>query len=109
MATKSAAGFLFDMDGTVVDSSRAVVRIWGRFAERHKIDVAALLPIVHGVRAIDTLRRLSLPGVDPVREAAILEQEEIDDVTDVTPIAGAAAFLAALPAERWTVVTSAST
>jgi mannitol-1-/sugar-/sorbitol-6-phosphatase len=108
MVTKSAAGFLFDMDGTLVDSSRAVVRIWGRFAERHGLDIAALLPIVHGVRAIDTVRRLALPGVDPAREAAILEQEEIEDVADVAPIAGAAAFLAALPAERWTIVTSAS-
>jgi mannitol-1-/sugar-/sorbitol-6-phosphatase len=108
MVVKSAAGFLFDMDGTLVDSSRAVQRIWSRFALRHGLDLAALMPIVHGVRAVDTVRRLALPGLDPEVEAAIIEGEEIEDVDGVVAIPGAPAFLAALPAERWTVVTSAS-
>jgi sugar-phosphatase len=108
MIAKSAAGFLFDMDGTLVDSSRAMRKIWSRFARRHKLDFAALLPTVHGVRAVDTVRRLALPGVDPEAEAAVIEREEIEDVEGVEAIPGAAAFLAALPAQRWTVVTSAS-
>jgi mannitol-1-/sugar-/sorbitol-6-phosphatase len=109
MIGKSAAGFLFDMDGTLVDSSRPVLRIWSRFARRRGLDLAALMPTVHGVRAVDTLRRLAIPGLDPEAEAAVLEREEIEDVEGVTPIPGAQAFLAALPADRWTIVTSAST
>ena len=108
MIAKSAAGFLFDMDGTLVDSSRAMRRIWSRFALRHGLDFDALLPTVHGVRAVDTVRRLAVPGLDPEAEAAVIEREEIADVEGVVAIPGAAAFLAALPAQRWTVVTSAS-
>jgi sugar-phosphatase len=104
---KSAAGFLFDMDGTLIDSTQAMRRIWGRWARRHGLDFAALFPTVHGRRAIDTVRSLALPGVDPEVEAAIIDREETEDVEGVVAIAGAAEFLAALPPERWTIVTSA--
>jgi sugar-phosphatase len=107
MKPKSAAAFLFDMDGTLLDSSRPMERIWGRWARRRGLDFAALLPTIHGVRAIDTVRRLAIPGLDPFVEAKIIEREEVEDVDGVTPIAGAIAFLAALPADRWTVVSSA--
>jgi len=103
----SAAVFLFDMDGTLIDSSRPMERVWGRFARRHGLELAALLPTIHGVRALDTVQRLALPGVDPLAEAKIIEREEVEDVDGVTPIAGALEFLAALPPDRWTVVTSA--
>jgi sugar-phosphatase len=53
------------------------------------------------------MRRLALPGLDPEVEAAVIERDEVEDVGGVVPIAGAVGFLAALPTERWTVVTSA--
>ena len=106
MNVKSAAAFLFDMDGTLIDSSRAMQRIWGRWARRHGLDFAALFPTIHGLRAVDTMRRLALPGLDPLVEAGVIEREEIEDVDGVVAIAGANKFLAALPPERWTVVTS---
>ncbi|TIP69593.1 MAG: HAD family hydrolase, partial [Mesorhizobium sp.] len=46
-------------------------------------------------------------GVDPMREADALLQAEVADIDGILPIAGAAAFLASLPAERWAIVTSA--
>ena len=107
MIAKSAAGFLFDMDGTLIDSSQAMHRIWSRWARKHGLDFAAFLPIIHGRRAVDTMRRLAVPGLDPLVEAAVIEREEVEDVEGVVAIAGAAEFLAALPSERWTVVTSA--
>lgn len=98
---------LFDMDGTVLNSIAAAERIWARWAAGHGLDVEAFLPTIHGARSVDTVAKLHLPGVDPVAEAAAITQAEIDDVDGVVEIDGAAAFLSALPRDRWAIVTSA--
>ncbi len=95
------------MDGTLLTSIAAAERVWTRWALRHGLDAETFVPTIHGARVIDTVRRVALPGMDIQAEAAGITQEEIDDVEGVTPIDGAVAFLAALPAGRWAIVTSA--
>ena len=102
------SAFLFDMDGTIINSIPATERVWTRWALKHGLDVATFLPTMHGVRGIDTITRLGLPGVDPVAEAKEVERGEVEDVDGVVPLSGAIAFLNALPAGRWGIVTSAS-
>ena len=99
--------FLFDMDGTILTSIAAAERVWTTWALRHGVDVETFLPTIHGARAIDTITRLALPGVDAEAEAAWITQAEIDDVEGVEEVAGAAAFLKSLPAHQWAIVTSA--
>ena len=101
------AAFLFDMDGTLLNSIASAERVWAQWAERHGLDVEAFLQTIHGVRSIETVRRQNLPGIDPEREAAAITQAEIDDVEGVIAVEGAKAFLASLPPERWAIVTSA--
>ncbi|MBX5132615.1 HAD family hydrolase [Rhizobium lentis] len=103
---KPYAAFLFDMDGTILNSILAAERVWSDWARRHGLDVAAFLPKMHGSRGIDTITRLNLPGVDPEYEARLVTEAEIADVGDVVAISGAAAFLASLPPDRWAIVTS---
>jgi len=107
LPTRRYAAFLFDMDGTILTSIASAERTWSAWAIAHGLDVATFLPTIHGVRTVETIRRLGLPGVDPEVEAAAITAAEMDDVDDIEPIAGAAAFLKALPADRWTIVTSA--
>lgn len=101
------SAFLFDMDGTVINSIAAAERIWGQWAQRQGLDVAAFLPTIHGARSVDTIARLGLPGLDPAVEAAGITQAEIVDADGIIEISGAIAFLNALPPERWAIVTSA--
>ena len=100
--------FLFDMDGTLITSTLAAERVWTRWAERHGLDAAALLSVMHGVRAIDTIRNQNLPDIDLDAEVAWVERGEIEDVEGVAPIPGAIDFIKRLPPDRWAVVTSAS-
>ncbi|UQI33416.1 HAD-IA family hydrolase [Pseudomonas bijieensis] len=104
---RSYRAFLFDMDGTLLNSIAAAERIWTRWALRHGVDVATFLPTIHGVRAIDTIARQHLPGVDAQAEAEQITREEIEDVEGVVQVAGAAAFLKGLPPSQWAIVTSA--
>ncbi len=99
--------FLFDMDGTIINSIAAAERIWRAWALRHGLDVAAFLPTIHGARAVDTIARVGLPGLDPETEAMGITVAEIDDVEGIVAIAGAVAFLNALPPTQWAIVTSA--
>ncbi|MDE3010915.1 MAG: HAD-IA family hydrolase [Pseudomonadota bacterium] len=104
---RSFSAFLLDMDGTLLTSIVAAERVWGAWAARQGLDVAAFLPTIHGMRQVDTIRRLALPGIDPDAEAAAITRAELEDVAGIEAIAGAVAFLAALPPARWAVVTSA--
>jgi len=104
---RSYAALLFDMDGTLITSIEAAERVWTRWAAGHGLDARTFLAEMHGKRAVDTIRWLNIPGVDPVAEAHALTLMEIEDTDGVKPIAGAREFVAALPDDRWAVVTSA--
>ncbi|RMT85528.1 hypothetical protein ALP39_01070 [Pseudomonas marginalis pv. marginalis] len=99
--------FLFDMDGTLLNSIAAAERVWSTWAERHRLDVAAFLTTIHGARAIDTITRQALPGVDPQVEAQWITEAEINDVDGVVAISGAVEFLNNVPGDQWALVTSA--
>jgi sugar-phosphatase len=104
---RTYAAFLFDMDGTVLDSIAVAERVWGDWARRHGLDVETFLPTIHGVRAEETIRRQNLADIDIALETEAILRGEVADVEGVIPILGAEAFLRALPADRWAVVTSA--
>ncbi len=105
---KRYSAFLFDMDGTILSSAAAAERVWGEWARRHGLVPAEFLPTMHGKRGIDTISQLALPGIDPLEEAAAIERAELEDVEGVIAIPGAREFLAALPPEKWAIVTSSS-
>ena len=100
-------GILFDMDGILISSLGSVERSWRTWAVSRGIDPALAIRTAHGCRAIETMRKLR-PDLDDEAELKFIEEIEIADQEGVERLPGVAAFLATLPAEKWTVVTSAT-
>jgi sugar-phosphatase len=105
MPKLSCAAILFDLDGVLVKSRAAVERQWAIWAREHHLDPDKVIPIAHGRPTIETIRELA-PHLDACAEAKTMEQREIADLDGVRAIAGAAGLLAAIPGDRWAVVTS---
>jgi sugar-phosphatase len=102
----SCSAVLFDLDGVLVDSTRAVDREWRLWAKRKGIDGDAIMAIAHGVRTIEVIRQVA-PHLDAEAEAAEIENEEAHD-PDVVAMPGAVELARSIPGGRWGVVTSGS-
>ncbi len=107
MPTFSCAAILFDLDGVLVDSTRAVDREWRDWARRKGVDGDAVMAIAHGVRTLEVIQRVA-PHLDAGAEAALIENHEAGDQTGVTVMPGAVDLLRSIPEGRWGVVTSGS-
>jgi sugar-phosphatase len=105
MLTFSCSAILFDLDGVLVDSTRAVDHEWRTWAKRKGVDGDAIMAIAHGVRTIEVIRRVA-PHLDAAAEAWEIENEEAGDQAGVSVMPGAAALLRSIPDGRWGVVTS---
>lgn len=98
-------GVLFDLDGVLADSTPAVARVWTIWAKKYGLDPEETIRKAHGRPSITTIRELLLNG-DHETENEIVERMEIEDIDGVIPLPGAVELLNALPANRWTIVTS---
>lgn len=106
--TLTSRAVLFDMDGTLVDSTAVVEEIWTRFATRFGLDRQVVLHSIHGVRAEDSVARFAPAGTDVAAIVAELNAYEIENTEGTVEIAGARDFVASLPADRIALVTSAN-
>ncbi len=101
----AADALLFDLDGVLVDSTANVERHWRDWATANGLDADSILAVVHGRRAIDTIREQA-PHLDAERELATLIAAETRDTSGILVFDGAAELLASIPQGRWAIVTS---
>jgi len=105
-------GFLFDLDGTLVDSLPAVERAWINWAKRFDISPAEVLGFIHGKQAITSLRHFMAGASEEEiqQEFTRLEKIESQDTDGVTALPGAVELLAHLNEAGipWAIVTSGS-
>lgn len=101
----TARAMLFDLDGVLVDSTANVERHWRDWAGRHGLDADALIAVVHGRRAIDTIREHA-PHLDVQAELAAMVAAETGDTTGITVLPGARELVQSLPPGSWAIVTS---
>ncbi|MGA2834043.1 MAG: HAD-IA family hydrolase [Terracidiphilus sp.] len=98
---------LFDMDGILISSVASVERSWTKWALLRGIDPETAIRAAHGCRAIETVAQLR-PDLDSKAELALIEEIELADGKGLGVLPGVLNLLAALPPNRWTVVTSAT-
>ena len=99
---------LFDLDGTLVDSTASVRRNWRKIATMLGRDGEDLAGHLQGIPGRQVLRMIE-PGLSEqrIRELdQVLIDGEVTDTADVVAAKGAAALLSALPGDRWGIVTS---
>jgi sugar-phosphatase len=104
---ENVEGILFDNEGTLIDASEASRICWGTFAEWYGLPADELLAFMPGRPARDVIghyaQRLAVP-VDDALDRYL--EYATDSVAGIRPIPGASELLAAIPRNRWAVVTS---
>ncbi|KNY08111.1 HAD family hydrolase [Microbacterium sp. GCS4] len=98
------------MDGTLVDSTAVVERLWLSWAEPHGLDPATVLGVIHGRQGHQSMA-IMLPerdhSINLVENQQMLATEA-SDVDGVIEISGAGAFLRSLEGLPHAIVTSAN-
>ncbi|SPQ18858.1 2f572088-4021-4212-981e-fa3fe7639161 [Thermothielavioides terrestris] len=101
-------GLLFDMDGTIIDSTDAVVKHWHAIGKEIGVDPEVILQTSHGRRSIDTLQIIAPEKATPEYVQHMESQLPKLYGADAVEIPGARSLLEGLIARSapWTIVTS---
>lgn len=103
-----ADAFLFDLDGTLINSMAVVNRVWSQWAIDNGLDPVEVVSNCHGRRSLDTIKLFAPHLPQPQANDEFINREAAD--TDgLTVLPGAIDFLKSLPPDRWAIVTSCST
>lgn len=106
LTDRAFAAVIFDNDGTLVDSTPAVVRCWVQWAGEYDVPLEELGKH-HGVPAAAIIRALA-PHADLDEALHRITELELADTADVVALPGAVDAVRALLPDRCAVATSAT-
>ena len=104
LAEQEFEAVIFDMDGTLIDSTPAVERAWTTWALEHGLTRAEIAGN-HGVPSAGVVR-MYLPEEQHETAIARINVLELEDVQDIVVLPGAAEALAALSSAKNAIATS---
>jgi sugar-phosphatase len=97
---------IFDLDGTLVDSSAVVERQWSMWARSHGIEPRLVMEVVHGRPSIQTMRMFRPETT--LDESRAFDAIEAADLEGIKPVPGASEAIATCERLQipWAIVTS---
>jgi len=99
------SAILFDLDGVLVDSLRAVEQAWRRWAREQGLPAADVLAVVHGRTAREVIGMLA-PHLDVAEQALRVGGYETEHRGEVAELPGASECVGIARQGPWAVVTS---
>ncbi|KND95228.1 Glycerol-1-phosphate phosphohydrolase 2 [Tolypocladium ophioglossoides CBS 100239] len=104
----SFSGFLFDMDGTIIDSTPAIVKHWHTVGKEIGVSPETILQTSHGRRSIDVFKIIAPEKANWEYVKHVEGQLPLLHGDDVTEIPGSRSLLDSLIAQSspWAIVTS---
>nr|POE71437.1 glycerol-1-phosphate phosphohydrolase 2 [Quercus suber] len=107
-ATHDFAALLFDMDGTIIDSTPAIIKYWTALGAEIGVPGPTILETSHGRRSIDVLALLAPEKATWEFVCGAEARIPRDYGDDAVEVPGARALLESLQREgaRWAIVTS---
>ncbi len=96
---------IFDLDGTLVDSSQVIHKVMKSWCFRNSIDLDYAISKGRGARTEDTISMVA-PHLDARCEAEKIEIEESLTLDGLKSIEGANEFIEGLQRSKWAIVTS---
>lgn len=107
MQTLNCQAILFDLDGTLVESTSFIERLWQNWGIQHGVPPQRLSEVMHGRPAAEIIS-LVAPHLSVENEVFALETEEITHMDGMKTYTGARELLLGLSQGKWAIVTSGS-
>lgn len=107
MFTLNCQAILFDLDGTLVESTFFIERLWMDWGVQHGITPERMSEVMHGRPAAEIIN-LVAPHLPVKEEVYALETDEISRMHGMKTYAGAGELLNNLSPRQWAIVTSGS-
>src|ERR1041384_6731828 len=107
MFTLYCEAILFDLDGTLIESTFYIERLWQDWGIKHGVPPQHLLEVMPGRRGVEIISIVA-PHLSVEEEAYGLETAEILNMNGMKKYPGAHELLSAVPRKQWAIVTSGS-
>lgn len=107
MSALNCQAILFDLDGTLVESTLFIERLWQDWAMQHGVTPQRMSEVMHGRRANEIVHIVA-PHLSIEETVDALETDEISRMDGMRTYAGARELLSSLPTRQWAIVTSGS-
>ena len=104
MSRIECKAIIFDLDGTLVDSSECIERIWREWCSVNRVKFDDLIAVSHGRPTLETMREF-LPTAGKVMADWFLDRE-MNETDGLKQLPGAGEFISKLPENCWAIATS---